>query len=719
MTQPLEQFCAAIPNNASLSKWSSVSGVHFKPEIVSNYVPPTLKGIYPERLQEDKPSVFLISAPGAMGKTQAARFIARSVQAPYLDLSAVRVGSGTFDGLLSRSFGDGYGEFRKSLREGHSTVVIDSTDEAVLRSGIENYREFLKNIVELLSSASISSRVVMLGRTDSIFATESILHEFQVASHLLELAPLAYVQAADYIDGVLDQDKNYQVHRDMSEPFGRLRDYVLADLASSLRGDNVQPESLRDQWALTQDFLGYPPVLTALTARLKVSNPQNEISRLEGIAPSEGRKNRGEVLRSIVENILDRENQKVANNVGNSLGMAPNDPLRKRLYTRDEQAARLLQHTGVAGVNVDRPAVLPESDRERYEELIRSFLKDHPFLRAMNFSSVVFSDYLRAWSATGPAPDFMTRDAAKFRATLPKAGPFFARFMGALAESAEDPCLAEDLVDDVIKSHLASSGSAEATYRHLEDDTAVLHLYDSSEDMAEDFQIFQVREMSGVLVLKRPIMRVGVHSKYSVVLDPDPEGRIEFGPRVVIVADEVEIAGKAFKVVAGGKDSVPSIILAKEAAKHDADLKVTVFTPRSLVVSWPDMWHQFKPHVLPPINGARSISPQLSTQIIVAVRRILSSFRRTSRNAPAVSSDLVDRILVGANTVVAGVRDGMLELGVIWQDNQQYYLSLEELSNHGLSYADLQATDPYQSLSTFSNTVINTSAFKDNMHRMR
>jgi len=649
-----------------------------------------------------------------MGKSEAAKGISKLLNTLYIDLSKIHVGNGTLIGELTRALDVmPLQEFRDQVRNGTATLVLDSTDEAQLRSGFENFSQFLKDLDWFIDSSVRGPRIVLLGRSDSISLTEIALKLIDRPAPVIELQPLGFQQSTSFIDTTLSAS-SYELHRTHSEPFARLRDAVLANLAESLTGQSISSVELPSQWEGTESFLGYPPVLLALAERLKVENPQLEHAQLAASTTSSSRRHGGDLLKGVVEYILDRESAKVRESIGESLGILPLGTEARSLYTRDEQAARLLRHTGTNGVVLDRPAVLPEHDRVRYEEQIQGFVPDHPFVRGNAFSNPVFSDYMRAWAITSPVSELFTDNRSSFLSSLPPVGPFFARFLAALTTPGSEAEIPEDLVDDAIKSHFSGSSVARAFYQHSEGhDDGHLRLLDETPRLRDHDLNFRVVEAGGVLNVTGPLGRVVIVSDFGVILRSGSTDQLELGPDTVVIAHEIEIAAKVLRAVSSAESGgSSSVVIARDGVSHDRDLRVVTYGPRDLVISWPDPWHQWNPYMVSAsMSMGRHISRQLMTQVVVAVRKILLSFRSSSRDAPAVSADKVDRILVGGNEVAESVRDGLLELGAIEHSGTQYRLGLNRLSELGISWGDVSSDDPFESLAGLCEKVISTQAF--------
>jgi hypothetical protein len=313
---------------------------------------------------------------------------------------------------------------------------------------------------------------------------------------------------------------------------------------------------------------------------------------------------------------------------------------------------------------------------------------------------------------SSPVSELLAVERAPFLASLPPVGPFFTRFLAALSPVDATPTIPEDLVDDAIRSHAIGSSGARAWYQHRDGADAKLRTLDDDPRLAEDDIEFDVTEASGVLTLTSPLSHVAVFTDHGVILRSGRGEQFDAGPDVVLVADEIEIAATALRAVSSDRSVGTSILVSRRAARHDRELRVITYAPRDLVVSWPDHWHQWNPYVVSlGADVGRPISRNLATQVVVAVRKLLLAFQRTSRGAPAVSADKVDRVVVGGSEVALSVRDALVELGVIERSGNQYQLGLARLGELGVSWQNVHADDPFESLSDFCQKVINTNVF--------
>jgi hypothetical protein len=673
--------------------------------------------VWPDVSVEDKNEaspIVLMMAPGAMGKSTAARAVASQLGMPYVNLAEMHVGTGSLTGELLKSFGaEDAAAFMTALKEGRASLILDSTDEAQLAAGPENYKAFLADIAWLLVDAVAARQVLMLGRRDATETTYLQLSDLGFDAPRYEILPLSHDQASRMIDLALDARSSsgsaFDIHRTHYAPFGALRDALMADIASAL-----EPTAIgADYWPQVDAFLGYPPVLLALAERLAVDNPAAELAEFNASAKRTQRALRGELLREVVERILDRESLKVRKKLGEALAIRPDDAQREVLYSRDEQAARLLNFTGTAGITLSVPASLSDSERAKYEEHIENFLLDHPFLHGSAFANPVFSDYIRAWAVSSTISGLYTSSRRDFLGTLPKPGPFFAHFLHALTLNKSVGLVPEDLISDTIHSYALGSENDRSVIAGRTGAVKLILLDDGRLSDPDSPLLFDVTELSGVIELKSPIARLTCVTEDGVILS-GTGGRFDLGPEAVIVAGQLEIDAKVLTIFGGnqGEHNYWCLLSAAEVA-HAQDLKLVAYPSDSaLEVFWPDAWHQWKPFLLEKLPVGTQVSPIISAQIFVAVRRLLTSFKSSVTDDPSVSADKVDRILVGSNPVFKAVLDALIEFGVVERQAALYRLDLDRLGTFGISYSTLRGDNPAASLSEISETIMKSASFE-------
>ena len=333
----------------------------------------------------EKPSVVLVSAVGATGKSALAQVLASTGTLPLLDLSKHKaVGDSTISGLLTNSFpaSELSGVFG-GLKDGSYGLIIDGLDEGRSKTTEQGFSAFLDDIISLAKDAP-KPTFVLLGRTDIIETTWLYLSDHGVASGLVSISPFDRQQAHDYIDKMTESQGTPH-----GQPYEGARDSILNCLSGAFADSSNQASK-----GSFLSFIGYPPVLDAVAT---VLNEERNFHRIQTELMATGNMDREiELLAIICAFILKREQEeKVWPNILEELcsKIAGHDGQRIRRdgFSFQQQCVRLLAHCLQQAFEFStfHDAVLDM----RFEEQLRSFLPEHPFLYGRKFRNAVFEAY--------------------------------------------------------------------------------------------------------------------------------------------------------------------------------------------------------------------------------------------------------------------------------------------------------------------------------------
>jgi hypothetical protein len=664
-----------------------------------------------------KQPVILITAPGAGGKSAASKAIASHLNAPLVDLAHLQVGSNTITGLFPKMLGwrDGT-DFVKNLLDGSRSVILDGLDEARLLAGRNNFDAFLEDLAEFVKEAVPSGQIVILGRREAIEDAYLFLDNAGIVASITKLHPLSHRQAIELVDKSLDRKtidgRPYTVHRDHPVPFGELREDVFYEVAASLEAPETNPT---EYWSKVDYFLGYPPVILAIADRLAVENPRNEQSRISKTGRGARAVSRGKLLKGIVEDILDREIEKVRSKMAKVLDLRGEQE--SILYTREEQVLRVLRIVLSENFDIHRPASLSESQLPIYDEHIESFVNEHPFLLGRRISNPVFADYVRAFVITSDtiAAEGVTK--SQLVAMLTPPGAFYAHFMHALsatrATELEGVYTAaipdESYVSDIIASHAqAVSGGSFVTYYGDEKEAFITLSEIPVEDSVDPgYSLsFEIDSPSGVLELKTPLSNCMIACRGDISLS-SPSDTVQLGPSTYLICRQLHIEGERF--VASGEGS-GVLIASSESASHSPQLKVASYPPEVLSISWPDPWFQWNNYIVSLTPSVSHIDSYLSNQILFWIRRILNSMKSSSRDMPSIYGELLDNLIIGVNPVGRATLAGLISLGIVKNERVRYRLQLDALKPYGVNYASLAGPDFPDILAKLHKDVTKTDA---------
>ena len=164
----------------------------------SPYIEPTIEKVI---FETERPSIILVSAVGATGKTTLARQLSIESGLPVLDLAHHRpVGGHSLTGLITESFDiSAVSSVLQGLQHGNFGIIVDGIDEGRSKTTEEGFRSFLANLSGLCASSK-RPVFVILGRTAILedcwihFTTEGI------DTALVTIEPFSVSSAKKYID---------------------------------------------------------------------------------------------------------------------------------------------------------------------------------------------------------------------------------------------------------------------------------------------------------------------------------------------------------------------------------------------------------------------------------------------------------------------------------------------------------------------------------------
>jgi hypothetical protein len=115
-------------------------------------------------------SVWMVAAPGAVGKSTLAREICAATKAVYLDLATAATVAGNYlvGGLVNAGLWSAW-------QTGASTLLIDALDEARLRVTQSSFEDFLADVANVAGQRGVP--VVLLGRVGIVEEAWAILNE--------------------------------------------------------------------------------------------------------------------------------------------------------------------------------------------------------------------------------------------------------------------------------------------------------------------------------------------------------------------------------------------------------------------------------------------------------------------------------------------------------------------------------------------------------------
>lgn len=344
------------------------------------YIQPTFEKV---EFARERPAIVLVSAVGATGKTTLARVLSNSTGLPLLDLARHKpVGDNTVTGLLTSTFEVQHlTDVFQRISQGEFGLIIDGIDEGRSKTTGKAFEAFLDDIARLCKDAANVS-FVLLGRTQVLEDCWVYLTDQGVETGLVMIRPFDIEQARNYIDVSINGLGSAH-----ATEYADVRDMILQRLGAAFTDGAAEGS----QSFLS--FIGYPPVLDAVVTLLQ---QEQNYHRLQGeLRGGDADGVEVSLLYRIASYILQREkDEKVVPNILSELinDMPRNDQreITASVYGAKEQCIRLVAHS--LGRWVDLCPTGKATIDSKYEDRLRSFLPEHPFVNSpgRQFRNAVF-----------------------------------------------------------------------------------------------------------------------------------------------------------------------------------------------------------------------------------------------------------------------------------------------------------------------------------------
>lgn len=555
------------------------------------YVAPQLR---PVSGPSARPSLVLVEARAAVGKSMLARHLSWATRGILWDLSNTFVGTGTLWGSLARAFGPmELNNIIGRTATGQFLLVLDALDEAEMHAEGYAFDAFLTDLRDMFAAARPLPGAVILGRTETVDYVELFLNEsvpisrFQIEDFDRQLA-YRFVDRRLDTGRVTDPEFSAGAHRKHEKLYEHARERLFDFLIDRLIPDREKSEEgrLSREWPTRiGSFLGYAPVLEAVAEYL-ASYSQNYpalVADLEGmeVHPYHSGNAQWDLLRTIVTRLLRREQEKVVTQVKHVIPETA-DIDWSSVYQPDEQCARVLGRISGRTDLQDYIASVPEEFAARYSEVLKNALPNHPFLGAFfGYANVVFRDFVHAWGLCSQENGVVSAVRSELRSSEYLPSPLLGPFV--LAHSDNLPLPSVDGLDiGFIYESLLTQGDTDLyLYAEAHESGNVFIGSDPTADVA----VFSVRNPNTAVVFWRRLIRAQIRGDIVVRLGFS-ERAFTLGPSVNIDCTMLEAPCRAIRVFA--KEGNGEVQLAASVGYDGGTIEpeLSKFGPGSLTVSW-------------------------------------------------------------------------------------------------------------------------------------
>lgn len=637
MTIPFSDLVEMLPRGDKFVSKKLPTGLSYVEHPNPCFVEPCLTV---QRPIDAKTTVVLIAAPGAVGKSTLASELATRTGAAMWDLSKMNVGTKTFAGTVLEGWDTEAHGVLKRIGQGDWLFVLDALDESQVRAGSQNFDAFLSDLADICREPRQRPSLVLLARTDTADLVQLMLEEARVEVARYQVDYFDEGQATSFIDKRLDdrrsRDGKQRLHRQQRVAFEEAR-AALFKLVYTLF--ELTPQ---DAWrdSRTKDFLGYAPVLEALTDYLDAPNYKTLIQELED--EKSATKDPWRFLTDIISRLQRREQGKLQDVVRPLLEAVPGTTWSNwsSIFTPDEQNSRVLRYT--LRLPTAPPSIgFPSALADRYEESLRPMLPQHPFLAGRNFTNVVFKEFAYAWAITrgDESTQSRLRTTMRDRESPFLPSPLFSRFVVNSTVTGKTVVDGQDF-GIVYESLLARSSQVETSLFETGDAIEARVVLGDDPNRALEFDLLDTglgvhfwRRLNNADIDVTRQVRVGL-----------PEQRFSLGPAVDLTCGEFAVQCDELDV-----DVMGNVWLRAASHTTSTNLRIRLRDQSvgRLAVTWPGVAHPWAGYRAPTGLAPAVLSENSRGD---ALRKLLLMFRRqrarkeqTVQNARWAPEQLRDR----------------------------------------------------------------------------
>lgn len=703
MTNSFAELAALLPRALSLPIVETDPGIRYVDVANDWFVDPPLA---PDAEYPAAAGLVLVGASAAVGKSTAAEELAHRTGLPLWDLSQVQVGSNTLAGSVIQAFGLVNGpEVLRGIADGTRGLILDALDEAEVRAGAQNFEAFVGDLVELARVEREKPTLVLLARNE----TAELIALFLEMAHV----PFARVQL-DYFDergarefvgkrlsAWAQRDERLPVHEQHPQAFQDALSEVFKFVQRTLDSDP------KDGWndPRVATFLGYAPVLEAVARYVEVENFEQfrvELAArpIAGDSPDKA----WSFLTQVINDLLAREQSKVSRAVQPQVQAAADAADWtgwSELFGPAEQVARIL-HFRMPSVVLHAVPELPSRVRVAYDEALKTFVPQHPFLGSTSgFANVVFEEftYAMALVSTNNSVRNAVRDELHRRRYLPT--PLLGRFMLVLSTDAGHSHVSASnfgFLYDSLTSSIDRFGHPFLWLAQPSEKVAVGAVQLRPRDHSTIF--FSVTDVDEAPIsFWRRLAHAIIQVDCQVILGSGEES-VTLGPNVVVDAGRIAIAAPSVRLITEDGDVD---VTAKEFEALGPAPSIRIFGEATGVqFDWQPMYYPWIEYR----RGEREAEPGDVAEAFDMLAKILKWFRGHGHAQLGRSKELIDNVAVGRDTGRRTARrqemlNFLINRGVVVDRGGIYELDADRMNQVGINWADIRSRTISDSVEQF------------------
>lgn len=619
-------------------------------------------------------SVWMIAAPGAVGKSTLAREICAATKAVYLDLATAATVAGNYlvGGLVNAGLWSAW-------QAGASTLLIDALDEARLRVTQSSFEDFMADVANVAGNRGVP--VVLLGRVGIVEDAWAILNDrsnlnppiFDIELFHADRAKAFVLASLNRLSLATEIGSDRKVYPHLLDAlhahelvYGDAAQFLVDHLADATSADGRQ-------------FAGYAPVLDAVaTVIASESNPAKIGDAMKAIL-------QGQVLGRVTSEVMIRESGKLAAQLSESLpGLDTTG-----LYQPEEQLARLASLVLGAG-KPKIPPSLPQHAVAPYEQAVQSLLPQHPFLdcKEPKPSGAVFGASILAAALTGGDPDVANAAERFASGGSSTPNPFLLEFYR--QDSGSDQAIPASHVGLLYASLEATAGAGDVARFSAEGEGSLeVEMTLVQHDGGEKHYEFKTT-LGGALRFGRRVSGVSVDAEATDV-EFGEGGQLELVAPMALRARTLFLNCSELVIkpdhASGAVDQ--TVFLEATETLTDAGLRPPILrSGAKLEVAWPESkvypWTPFAS------GGGEDPDPRMA-EAQRSLRRLCISFRSHSKGRLARYKGKVEHFRMTKGLLGVALRERLIADGVLSLEGTMYFLEPDLLgSKVGVGFQDLK-----------------------------
>lgn len=664
---PFDNFNKVVIND---NPGPSISKINFNPFYVNS--------TFTEIHSAENPSIILFSAPGAVGKSALANYIAYLSKGIYWDLSKIKLADNSFIGTMFIANGSSnIDKFLKGVSQGTNALIIDAFDEAEMISGKTSLENLIRDIIE---HAHPNKSVFLLSRTETADFLSSCLLNLNVDFSHYEINYFDRNQAIEFTECYLQKVLN-----------NTLDDVKRLCISKSLE---TLDKSLTD-CVERISFTGYAPVLQAIAMSIdKVNNYMDMLNNLKNDSSSFS------LIKEILMTIMKREQEKVVSALKQRcMEISVPDEVYAELYSVEEQIHQIMYFLWMNEIYVELPKTdFSHSDdyakfKDNYEYVLKTFVPQHPFIKSNNgkydFVGAAFKDYTIVMTLLdddiSELAEEYYNDNTKLQSPLfwlfyltenkkVLKSTHFSYLLNAYNSRLKSKCFSEINIyqkDDYVLANFITTEKTDdlEENRVIEDEKLKIELVDNA---------FVFQNMINV--------NISVNSRICI-LGNDVSTYLS---NSYIKCDSLDV--KCKEIFIENYDESETTIITNKINFIDPSTKLNVKGDGKFNISSRDI--EKHPKLFRYKSEISEDESDITIEVFVHyLYTIFSKFRTHKKDMPAKDAEFIDYVVIASNSVKKSIFNFLLKEGIIFRSEHLYKISLEKMSEFKINREALECTD--------------------------